>query len=63
MSDTVKYMVQVSNPKAVPVTRPIATAGPLRAGLESGNWICAGACGTTTSGALPLAVMSGGLTP
>lgn len=55
--------MQVSNPTGVPVTRPIETADPLPAGLESGNWTCSGACGTTTSGSLPLAVTLEGLGP
>lgn len=55
--------MQVSNPTGVPVTRTIETADPLPAGLESGNWTCSGACGTTTSGSLPLAVTLEGLGP
>jgi len=63
VGDTVEYKVQVSNPTGVAVTRPIAIADPLPAGLESGHWTCAGACGTTTSGSLPLAVTLDGLGP
>lgn len=60
---SVQYAVQVVNPSGVALTQPIVIADPLPAGFESGTWICTGACGANTSGAMPLSITLASLAP
>lgn len=63
VGDSVQYAVQAANPSGVPMNQPIVVTDPLPAGFESGTWICTGACGINTSGAMPLSVTLDRLDP